>query len=64
MPSYEYMCVNCNTVREVEKALSEYVPGEMDECRECGGPMRRVFLSAPNVTYRGDGWTGAQRHGS
>lgn len=61
MNTYDYMCVTCNTVREVRKALSEYVPGQLERCPECSEPMRRVFLRAPRVSFRGDGWTGAQK---
>lgn len=61
MNTYDYMCVTCNEVREVKKALSEYVPGQLVHCPECGEQMRRVFLRAPNFIVR-DG-TGAQKRG-
>lgn len=61
MNTYDYMCVRCNEVREVRKALSEYVPGKVEFCPECGEPMRRVFLRAPRFVIR-DG-TGAQKRG-
>lgn len=59
MNTYDYMCVTCNTVREVVKALSEYVPGKVEFCPECGEPMRRVFLRVPNFHVKGG--TGAQK---
>lgn len=61
--TYDYMCVSCNKVREITKDVRDYVPGQIEHCHECGEPMRRVFLCAPRVSYRGKGWTGAQKRG-
>lgn len=59
MPTYEYRCDVCEADREVKKLMSDYNPGDMPPCDECGSAMRRVFLNAPSFTVQGG--TGAQR---
>lgn len=62
MPTYEYVCYNCNKVREVVKAMSDY--GTPVTCPRCGERMMRFWgKKAAAVHFRGKGWTGAQRRG-
>lgn len=42
MPTYDYRCIACNALYEIEHKLSE----KPDDC-ECGGELEKVFLKAP-----------------
>ncbi len=52
MPVYDYVCLRC--AERVEVIHAVHAPGP-DECRVCGGPMRKA-LSAPAIVFKGSGW--------
>jgi putative FmdB family regulatory protein len=51
MPSYEYSCVMCGAVREIEASMNE--PHMTPICCESG--MARVW-SATSAIFKGNGW--------
>lgn len=59
MPAYDYICYPCNRKVEVVKSMRDY--GEPVYCQQCGERLTRFWGKAPGITYRGEGWTGAQR---
>ncbi len=38
MPSYEYLCLNCDAPYEVRLSMSAYAAGEGKKCPACGSP--------------------------
>lgn len=47
MPIYEYMCNMCKDVQEIMSPYEQVSP-----C-ECGGQMKRVYLTPPSVKMGG-----------
>ncbi|PZP61195.1 MAG: zinc ribbon domain-containing protein [Azospira oryzae] len=45
MPTYDYRCLACNAVFEVQQRIR--APGPV--CPACGGATQKVILSAPAV---------------
>lgn len=52
MPIYEYQCQECGQRTE---ELQRFDDPPLEECRECGGPMRKL-VSAPAFQFKGSGW--------
>lgn len=52
MPIYEYQCQECGQRTEELQRLDD---PPLTECRECGGPMRKL-VSAPAFQFKGSGW--------
>ena len=52
MPLYEYECKSCGT--RFEKMQPVTAP-PVEECVECGGPVRRVFHPV-GIIFKGSGW--------
>lgn len=52
MPIYEYQCLECGQRTEELQRLDD---PPLKECRECGGPMRKL-ISAPAFQFKGSGW--------
>jgi len=58
MPEYEYKCPKCGDKVTIHRSIcaDEATP----VCLGCQVTMRRVW-SVPQIDYKGDGWTGAQK---
>lgn len=54
MPLYEYCCISCNCMQEINKPV-EQRDGNDVFCQECGYRMIRV-LSAPAIRFKGGGF--------
>ena len=52
MPAYDFRCVNCATVCEVTRSISDDSPVP---CPECGGATKMVF-HAVGVHFKGSGF--------
>jgi putative FmdB family regulatory protein len=52
MPIYEYECEKCKRRFEV---LQHFSDDPVKECRECGGPVRRV-IQPVGVIFKGSGF--------
>ncbi|HLI08436.1 MAG TPA: FmdB family zinc ribbon protein [Ktedonobacteraceae bacterium] len=63
MPTYEYVCHDCNNRFEKWQKMSE---APLTTCPTCGGHIRRVFYPA-GIVFKGSGFyktdhPGASRH--
>jgi putative FmdB family regulatory protein len=52
MPTYQYVCRDCEHRFEAVQSIHD---ANLTECPECGGPIRRV-LSPVGVTFKGSGF--------
>jgi putative FmdB family regulatory protein len=52
MPIYEYKCESCGIVFE---RMQHFDDKQLQECPECGGPLRRV-LQPVGIIFRGSGF--------
>lgn len=52
MPTYEYLCKECEYNFEVEQKMSDE---PLSECPKCTGHIRRVFSSNP-IIFKGSGF--------
>lgn len=52
MPSYDFRCVKCSTVREVTRSARDDSPVT---CEECGGETKQVFHPV-GVHFKGSGF--------
>jgi putative FmdB family regulatory protein len=52
MPVYEYQCQSCNLVFE---AMQKFSDAPLTECRECGGPVKKL-ISQTGFALKGGGW--------
>jgi len=52
MPVYEYQCQSCNLVFE---AMQKFSDAPLTECRECGGPVKKL-ISQAGFALKGGGW--------
>ncbi len=53
MPTYEYVCKQCNEPLEVVQSFKD---DELTDCPSCeGGQLRKVF-SAAGIIFKGSGW--------
>ena len=66
MPTYEYVCRNCNHRFEVVQPITSE---PLTKCEQCGGEIRRVLFPV-GVVYKGTGFyltdhpKGARGHAS
>lgn len=58
MPSYDFVCQDCDTPFEVRLSISAYSAGEGRECPRCGSPEVERAYTTVNVIAgsRGSGW--------
>lgn len=54
MPTYRYVCKECQTVKEVSHPMSHE---PVIYCEQCSKPRRKA-LSAPTTIFKGTGWGG------
>src|SRR5215831_8734187 len=52
MPTYEYRCKECGEHLEVVQSFTD---DALTECRNCGGPLRKVFGNI-GITFKGSGF--------
>ncbi|HEB50450.1 MAG TPA: zinc ribbon domain-containing protein [Desulfobulbus sp.] len=52
MPVYEYECVECEKVFEVQQRITD---DPLDECPECGGKVKKL-ISRSSFHLKGGGW--------
>lgn len=52
MPTYEYVCTDCETRIEVVQRMTE---DPLTTCGACGGTLRRVFHPA-GILFKGSGF--------
>lgn len=52
MPTYEYLCKNCETRFEAVQKMTE---DPLTDCISCGGPVRRVLFPA-GIIFKGSGF--------
>lgn len=52
MPTYTYVCKDCDDRIEVVRSFSD---DPLTECPSCGGTLRQVF-NAAGIIFKGDGW--------
>jgi len=50
MPTYEYQCLKCNKVFEVQQSIKD----EALKTHECGGEVKRLFALKGSGWYRTD----------
>lgn len=60
MPTYEYVCHDCNNRFEKWQRMSE---APLTTCPTCGGPIRRVFYPA-GIVFKGSGFYKTDHPGS
>jgi putative FmdB family regulatory protein len=60
MPTYEYVCHDCNNRFEKWQKMSE---APLTTCPTCGGPVRRVFYPA-GIVFKGSGFYKTDHPGS
>lgn len=52
MPTYEYLCQDCDQPLEVFQSFTD---DPLTDCPECGGSLRKVFGSV-GVVFKGSGF--------
>ncbi len=52
MPTYQYVCTDCDAPMEAVQAFTD---DALTECPTCGGRLRKVF-SAVGVVFKGSGF--------
>jgi putative FmdB family regulatory protein len=60
MPTYEYVCHDCNNRFEKWQKMSE---APLTTCPTCGGSIRRVFYPA-GIVFKGSGFYKTDHSGS
>jgi putative FmdB family regulatory protein len=53
MPTYDYMCQECGTTKEVFHKIND--EPEVT-CPKCGKTKMKKLMSAPPVVFKGTGW--------
>jgi len=61
-PVYTFYCEECSKHHTVPGKVGEAPPLRVT-CSSCYGECYRVYV-APSISYRGTGWTGAQKERS
>jgi putative FmdB family regulatory protein len=56
MPNYEFLCKNCKTVFLKIMTYEEYEKNEKVRCPHCNKKAKRTILTAPKITFLGDGF--------
>jgi putative FmdB family regulatory protein len=52
MPTYDYKCSDCGTVKEVFQKMSDE---PLTTCPECGGAFKRIITSV-GIIFKGSGF--------
>jgi putative FmdB family regulatory protein len=60
MPTYEYVCLNCERHVEVVQSFSDE---PLRDCPHCGGPLKRVFHPV-GIVLKGSGFYSTDNRGS
>lgn len=53
MPTYEYVCEECDHVFEEFQSMTD---DPLTECPKCGGPVRRVIHGGAGLVFKGSGF--------
>lgn len=53
MPLYDYKCLKCKKIFEVEQKISS---SPLENCPNCGGPVKRIISSGVGVVFKGSGF--------
>ncbi len=53
MPTYEYMCVNCDYRFEEFQSMSD---SPLTECPKCGGAVKRLIGGGNGLIFKGSGF--------
>ncbi len=54
MPSYDFICQDCDTTYEVRLSMSAYSDGEGRQCQACGSKkVERAFTAVNVITGSG-----------
>ena len=53
MPTYDFVCRNCEHTLDVLQKISD---DPLVDCPECGEPQLKRQLSAPRFRLKGSGW--------
>lgn len=53
MPTYDYVCMNCE--HEFE-AFQSITAGPLTECPKCGGPVKRKIGPGAGLIFKGSGF--------
>jgi len=53
MPTYDYVCINCDEAQEVSRGFDE--EEILPSCLTCGYSMSRVY-NAPGIKFKGSGF--------
>jgi len=62
MPEYKYICLKCQNKFSATMPMQNYLIDDRQNCPRCkSGKTNRFYENAPDVVYRGDGWTGAAK---
>lgn len=59
MPTYEYICKNCNANLEI---FQKFTDKPLKKCAECGGDLQKVF-HASGVVFKGSGFYATDSRG-
>jgi putative FmdB family regulatory protein len=52
MPTYQYVCTECQTPHE---AVQSFTDSALTDCPSCSGRLRKVFSSV-GITFKGSGF--------
>ena len=53
MPTYDYICRNCDYEFEAFQSMSEK---PLKKCPECGGPLKRKIGTGAGLIFKGSGF--------
>lgn len=53
MPTYEYLCTNCNKATSLVAKINDLPP---KSCNLCGENTLELQLSALSICFKGAGW--------
>lgn len=60
MPTYEYVCVSCETRVETVQSFTE---DPLETCEECGGRLRKIIFPV-GIQFKGSGFYSNDRKAS
>jgi putative FmdB family regulatory protein len=53
MPTYEYVCKNCEKTFEIFQSIND---DHAQKCPECTGEINRVFSAGTGLIFKGSGF--------